>query len=123
MILQNICLLRELTKAMAEVEIILNESFNLCLNESIVVCSIDASTEECLSASEIAVLTSMTTSHTSKVIKSIEEKGLIVRQMGLADKRQMYFKLTIKGKRLLRAMNDDDLEIPEILKPIFNNQP
>lgn len=41
--------------------------------------------------------TGLSASHTSKVIRSIEEKELIVRNLGDKDKRQMHLLYPIKG--------------------------
>lgn len=38
----------------------------------------------------------------SKIIRSVEEKKLITRLVGKADKRQMHFALTPEGRTVLR---------------------
>ena len=43
-------------------------------------------------------------SNTSKVIRSVEDKGYVERNLGDSDKRQMYFSLTAEGKKILKEM-------------------
>lgn len=63
--------------------------------------------------------TEMAPSHTSKVIRAVEDKGLIRRALGEVDKRQMYFSLTEAGKKRLNELDLDKVEIPEMLKPLI----
>ena len=72
-----------------------------------------------LTASVISENTGLSASHTSKVIRSIEEKELIVRNLGDKDKRQMHFTLSDKGHECLEALKANEIEIPELLKPLF----
>lgn len=64
-------------------------------------------------------ISGLSASHTSKVIRSIEEKELIVRNLGDKDKRQMHFTLSDKGRECLEALKANEIEIPELLKPLF----
>ena len=61
----------------------------------------------------------LTHSNTSKVIRSVEKKGLIERILGDDDKRQMYFSLTQEGERCLKELECCDVEIPDVLKKIL----
>ena len=72
-----------------------------------------------LSSGEIAESTGMTCSHTSKMIGSVEGKGLVERVLGERDKRQMYFHLTVKGRECLQGMVCGSVPVPDILQPIF----
>ena len=54
----------------------------------------------------------------SKVIKSVEDKGLVDRVLGDKDKRQMYFSLSEEGKKRLSSIKCDRVEIPELLKNV-----
>ena len=87
--------MRELFKALSELETRLMEQYGVSLNKA------------------------MAASHTSKVIRSIEEKELIVRNLGDKDKRQMHFTLSDKGHECLEALKANEIEIPELLKPLF----
>lgn len=109
--------MRDIYKSLAEFENSFESVHGVSLNEAMTLCCIDNDT---LSAAAISSQTGLTNSHSSKVIRSIEEKGLIERALGDKDKRQMYFTLTTKGKKSLSAMKCGTVEIPEILKPVFD---
>jgi DNA-binding MarR family transcriptional regulator len=64
-----------------------------------------------LSSGEIAKQINLTCSNTSKLIRSIEDKGLIKRVLGEEDKRQMYFSLTQKGISKLAEIEEDKIKL------------
>ena len=98
--------MRELFKALSELETRLMEQYGVSLNEAMALCCIGGDT---LTASVISENTGLSASHTSKVIRSIEEKELIVRNLGDKDKRH----------ECLEALKANEIEIPELLKPLF----
>ena len=49
----------------------------------------------------------------------LKEKGLIVRELGNEDRRQMYFHLSSTGKQRVSELEVDKVEMPELLKPLF----
>ena len=63
--------------------------------------------------------TELSPSHTSKMLRILEEKGLIVRELGNEDRRQMYFHLSSTGKQRVSELEVDKVEMPELLKPLF----
>ncbi|MBS1415089.1 MAG: winged helix DNA-binding protein [Alistipes sp.] len=70
-----------------------------------------------LSSGEIGELLGLTSSNNSKVIGSVEKKGLVERVIGTKDKRQMYFSLTPKGKELISSLKCEQIEIaPPLLE-------
>ena len=83
--------MRDLYRSLALLETRLSETYGLSLNEAMVLCSIG---EETVMAGVVVERTGLTASHASKMIRSVEEKGLLVRTLGEKDKRQMYFALT-----------------------------
>ena len=103
--MRNICIMRDIYRALNDFE---RDFEKLC-------CLENAS----LSSGEIAESTGMTCSHTSKMIGSVEGKGLIERVLGERDKRQMYFHLTVKGRECLQGMVCGSVPVPDILQPIF----
>lgn len=108
--------MRELVKALSDLESQLVEMYGVTLNEAMTLCSIGDGT---LTASEISELTGLAASHNSKIISSVEKKELIQRSLGEKDKRQMQFILTEKGKTCLVKMKVNRICIPELLKPLF----
>ncbi|TWV14393.1 MarR family transcriptional regulator [Bacteroidaceae bacterium HV4-6-C5C] len=118
--MEKLCQIRDIYRAIAAFEAQLEKTHNLCLNEGMLLCSLsDAGT---LSSGEIADMLGLSNSNASKVIRSVEDKGLIKRVLGTKDKRQMYFSLTEKGKRNLSAIKCDKIEIPELLKNILEKE-
>ena len=112
-----ICVMRDLVRALSELEGNLANSYRMSLNEAMVLCCIG---DNKLTASTISHQTGLLPPHTSKTISSIEKKSLVKRYLGEQDKRQMYFKLTAKGKELLCRLKENGIEIPISLQPFFN---
>ncbi len=112
-----ICLMRDLFRALSIFEERLTDAYGVTLNEAMVMCSIG---QEHIAASTISERTGLTASHTSKVIRSAEDKELLVRSLGDEDKRKMYFYLTDKAKNILSNIRDNGVEIPDMLKPLFD---
>lgn len=114
--IECICVMRDLVKAMAELENSLIAAHGVSLNEAMVLCSIGSET---VTASMIVERTGLAASHTSKIIRAVEQRELIVRQLGEKDKRQMYFTLTASGEACLQGIRRDGVKIPEYLRPLF----
>ena len=93
--------MRDLLKGLSELENRLEETY------------------ETVTAGTIISCTGLTSSHASKVIRSVEDKGLLARKLGEQDKRQMYFTLTRKGKNCLERIKEQGVEVPEWLAPLF----
>lgn len=109
--------MRDIYRALSDFERDFEAIHGVGLNEAMVLCCLE---KETLSSGEIAKNTGMTCSHTSKMIGSIEKKGLIERILGEQDKRQMYFRLTEQGKSCLQKMVCGSVPVPDILQPIFD---
>ena len=101
--------MRDLYCSLALLETRLSETYGLSLNEAMVLCSIGEET----------VMAGVVVEHASKMIRSVEEKGLLVRTLGEKDKRQMYFALTDKAKEKLEDIRKHGIEIPDLLLPFF----
>lgn len=93
--------MRDILKALNDFERDFERTHGVCLNEAAVLCSLKSGR---LSASDIAAKVGLTPSHASKVIRSIERKGLVERVLGQQDRRQMYFDLTPCGRERLDGM-------------------
>lgn len=119
--MKSICVMRDIYKAISNFEAEFEAVYGLSLNEAMILCTLSESEDGRMTSTTIAERTEMTHSHTSKVIRSVEEKVFISRSVGETDKRKMYFKLTEKGKEKLKQLNCKDVAIPELLEPIFTN--
>lgn len=115
--MKTLCKIRNMYRSIAEFEIKFEKEFDICLNAGMLLCSLEEKKK--LSSGEIAKDLGLTYSNTSKVIKSIEEKGLIKRKLGKDDKRQMYFTLTKEGEDKLNGIRISDIEIPAELMGII----
>lgn len=115
--METFCKIRDLYRAIAEFETQLEIRHHLGLNEGMLLCILTRA--EKLSSGEIAEQLGLTNSNASKVIRSVEKKGLVIRIMGDQDKRQMYFSLTEQGREELEKMKNSEIEVPELIKKIL----
>lgn len=115
--ISTLCQIRDVYREIYEFELTFQQLYNLGLNEGMLLCSL--STQK-YSSNELAGILGLSNSNTSKVIKSIEKKGLIKRIIGTDDKRQMYFALTEAGRKKLESIKCAEFEIPKSLKGIIN---
>jgi DNA-binding MarR family transcriptional regulator len=112
----TLCQIRDVYRAIYEFESDFQQSYNLGLNEGMLLCSLSI---QKYSSNELAGVLGLSNSNTSKVIKSVEKKGLIKRIVGKDDKRQMYFTLTGAGLKKLESIKYAEFIIPESLKPVI----
>lgn len=114
--MEPFCKIRVVYRAIAEFETQFEKRYGLCLNEGSLLCALHNMPR--LSSGDIAKQLGLTQSNTSKVIRSVEKKGLVQRILGDDDKRQMYFSLTKEGERCLEQLQCCEVEIPEALKKL-----
>lgn len=115
--MEKLCKIRDIQRAVNLFEVSFEKLYGICLNEGMALCSLAKA--ERLSSGELGELLGLTCSNTSKVINSIEKKGLIERVMGRQDKRRMFFSLTPRGQSLLATIKCDQAEIPELLNHLL----
>ncbi len=115
--MDTLCKIRDLYRAIALFEARFEKTHHLCLNEGMLLCCL--SRYERLSSGEIAEQLNLTHSNTSKVIRTVEDKGYIERNLGSNDRRQMYFSLTAEGRKVLAEMECCKIEIPDLLKSVL----
>lgn len=114
-----ICAMRDIWRAMNELEGDLQTTYGLSLNEAMTLCAIG---DETVPPSVISERTGLMPSHTSKVLRSAENKRLLVRRLGRKDRRQMFFTLTAPARECLQRIRENGVVVPEVLRPIFQNQ-
>ena len=78
--METLCKIRDLYRAIAEFETRFEKAHQLCLNEGMLLCCL--SRKKRLSSGEIAEQLGLSNSNTSKVIRSVEDKGYIERNLG-----------------------------------------
>lgn len=111
--METLCKIRNLYRTIAEFEVKFTKQHGLCLNEGMLLCTLLQTGK--LASGEIAEQLGLTHSNTSKVIRSVEDKGYIQRILGENDKRQMYFILTEEGKKVIYQIKTSKMDIPEKL--------
>lgn len=116
--IESVCVMRDLVKAVGELQDGMQRRFGVSLNEAMALCCIGWGVA---TAGEIARNTGLAAPGASKVIRSVEEKGLVGRRCGCDDRRRMEFTLSDKGKRLLSRLKREELPLPEFLRPLFTD--
>ncbi|MDA3853080.1 MAG: winged helix DNA-binding protein [Bacteroidales bacterium] len=115
----DFCSIKEIQKALNDLEDNFKSEYDICINEASVLCSLS---DCCLTSSEIAKCADLRASHTSKTLRTVEDKGLITRKIGTIDRRMMRFSLTQSGQQLLEDMKNEKVMIPEVLRPLLEKK-
>ena len=102
--MKTICAMRDVFRAMTSFETAFEKVYQISLNEAMILCTLKCSTER-MTATSLSKQTDMSPSHTSKILRILEEKELIVRTLGNEDR--------------VNELELDKVEIPELLKPLF----
>ena len=112
--MDKLCRIRDLQRAVNQFEAAFEKRYGICLNEGMALCSL--ANVERLCPGQLGELLGLTPSNTSKVLRSVESKGLVLRELCCHDRRQMYYSLTPKGRELLASVSCQKVETPEILR-------
>lgn len=116
--MKTLCKIKDILKALNTFEQRFEKTHQVSLNEAMLLCVLHESKEE-MTPTNLAKSTDLSTSHTSKVIRILEEKKLIQRKLGHVDRRLMYFHLTEQGSQVVTKLQIEDTMIPEVLRPLF----
>lgn len=111
--MRTICRIRDIYRAIAQFEKQFQATYNLSMNEGMLLCSV--SSKGVLTAGEIAEELGVTASNASKIITSVEKKGLIKRESGHSDKRRMNFSLTDEGLTMIEKIEVEQVNVPAML--------
>lgn len=115
--MEKLCKIRDLYLQIADFELEFQKKFGLSLNEGMALCSLKE--DEKLSSGRLSELLRLSASNTSKILKSLENKNLIIRELGKSDKRSIFFSLTNEGKKILQEIQCTPLEIPKNLEEVI----
>lgn len=115
----DFCSIKEIQKALNELEDSFKAKYDICLNEASVLCSLS---DCCLRSSEIAECADLKAPLASKTLRLVEDKGYIKREIGNTDRRMMRFTLTKQGRALLTEIKTGDIKVPEILASIISKK-
>ena len=119
--MKTICVMRDVFKAMARFEDSFEKVYKISLNEAMILCALQEASPKNMTATSLSKRTELTPSHATKMLRSLEEKELIVRTLGEVDRRLMQFHLSQNGKKLVGELELEKVEIPELLKPLFES--
>lgn len=113
--MDSISLIKEICQSIDRFEEELQLQFHVNINEAITICLLATGQ---YSSGDVSKLTNMRASHTSKILRSLEEKGFVNRIMGEKDKRLMYFSLTEKGEHAGKVLRNNDITLPPLIRKL-----
>ena len=109
--MKTICVMRDVFKAMARFEDSFEKVYKISLNEAMILCALQEALPKNMTATSLSKRTELTPSHASKMLRILEE----------VDRRLMQFHLSQNGKKLVGELELEKVEIPELLKPLFES--
>ncbi len=111
--MEPICRLKDIYKALYAYEKQFAEEAGITINEGALLCCLKDGKPK--SANELADFIGLSGSRVSRIIHSLEEKGFILREIGIFDKRQMIFTLTDAGIRKIKEMGDFNIDVNSLI--------
>ncbi|MBB6276432.1 winged helix DNA-binding protein [Porphyromonas circumdentaria] len=116
--MKTVCAIRDLYKVLHDFETTFEETYSLSLNEAMVLCALGEIAVPTI-PSQLGAQIGFRNSHLSKLLRRLEQKELISRSLGQEDRRQMFFALTSKGEERIQQLDLEQIEIPEMLRPLL----
>ena len=114
--MKNLCRIRDIQHAIAAYETAFERQFGVCLNEGMTLCSLDGGGK--LSSGRLGELLGLSPSNTSKVLRSVEAKGYVAREVSPEDRRQMLFSITPAGRALVQTLHCEEQGMADLLREI-----
>ncbi len=111
-----LCRIREIHRLICGLEESMQQSCGVGFNEGMLLCTL--SHEGRCSSGRVAELLGLSASNASKVIASVEKKGLVGRIVDQGDRRRMLFALTPHGERCMERIKCDPAQAEELLEKI-----
>lgn len=106
--MECLCKIKDVFKKIHQFEQKLNTEINVTINEAMVLCSL-SDTKKC--SGDISTDTGISTSRTSRVLVSLEQKGYITRSFDSIDKRKMMFELSKEGLSKQQLINTIEIDL------------
>lgn len=110
---KTLCRIRDLQRAVSRFEEQFEARYGICLNEGMALCTLSRTGKLC--SGSLGERLGLTPSNTSKVLRAVELKGLVRRELGCQDRRQSLYVLTEQGEALLASIDCGAVEPPEPL--------
>ncbi len=114
--MEPICVIKDIYKTLYQFEKDFLDAYELTINEAMLLCCLKDG--ECKSAGLICDFIGLSNSRVSKIITSVEDKGLINRTICKEDKRQMIFELSETGKTKVAQMMAAELQIESLFEKL-----
>lgn len=111
--MEEICKIKDMYTALYAYEKQFLKQTGMTINEGALLCCLKEGKPK--SANELRDFIGLSNSRVSRIIQGMEEKALIFRAMGVADKRQMFFTLTDAGKEKVKEMSARDINADSLL--------
>ncbi|MDH6357915.1 MarR family transcriptional regulator [Parabacteroides sp. PF5-9] len=118
--MESICQIKDIYKALYSFEKEFVKKFDMTINEAMLLCCMKDGKPH--SAYEIAEFIGLSNSRVSKIIMSVEEKGWIIREIGLEDKRKMIFSLSKEGEKVVRIMKKQPIHLDDVLSKLIKSE-
>lgn len=113
---EEMCCLRDLYRAIAQVESQLEELYGLNFNEAMLLCHLK--NEHDMTVGAIAQILAISQPNASKVIGSLEKKHLLRRRVDKKDKRVVHYQLSDRGEEKMESVDCERLQLPPALEEI-----
>lgn len=114
--MEAICKLKDIYKSLYNFEKEFAEKNGITINEGMLLCCMKDGRPRV--ANELCEFIGLSNSRVSRIITTVETKGYIARQMGTSDKRQMIFSLTQNGKKKIKEMMKQDINLSALVKSL-----
>ena len=109
----DLCSIRRIQTSLRRFEQILRESTGLTLNEAFCLCVLKKEVHE---PGLIARELELSSSRLSRVLDSLEGKGLIIRTISSKDRRNISVSLTKTGMKVIEKYQRSSIELPDELQ-------
>ena len=115
--METICKLKDIYKALYNFEKEFADRCGITINEGMILCCLKDGKPK--AANVLCDFIGLSNSRVSRVINTVESKGYIRREMGLADKRQMIFSLTELGEQKVKSMIAEEMNFSALAKQLL----
>lgn len=106
--MENLCKIKDIYREIQLFEQKLKNDLNVTINEAMVLCSLYETTR---CSGDVSTDTGISTSRTSRVLLSLEQKGYVIRNFCDKDKRKMMFELSTEGVKKKKEISDIELTL------------
>lgn len=107
--MKELCDLKRMFREIYLFERILKKELGLSINEALSLCSLEKGSQN---SNELAHDLGISLSRISRILNTLERKGLVRREIAAEDKRKVIFSLLPAGKKRLADLRRKKLQFP-----------